>query len=301
MGDREALLSNDNSSVEMSNYSDFTINSEVRIILMGKTGAGKSATGNTILEREVFKAEVSPVQVTKMSSKESANQGGRMISVIDTPGFCGSFTREDMKLHITECVDLSLPGPHVFLLVINLGARYTAEDVNIVKVIQELFGDGAVRYTIVLFTHADQLGRKTLQQYVKESQDLKKLTNSCGGRYHAFNNQDMRNRTQVTQLMKMIDDMIRKNGGGNYTNAMYKEAQRKIKVKEKKKKAVDTVLKVGSAVGTGAAVVAGGVLLGVTEAVALPAVLVGAGSAAAVGMGAKYAVNKIKQNREEQN
>ncbi|CAM4735412.1 unnamed protein product [Leuciscus chuanchicus] len=194
MSDREALLSNDNS--RMSYYSDYASMSDVRIILMGKTGTGKSSSGNTILGQKVFHVEASPEQVTSTSSKRSARQGGRVISVIDTPGFCGSLTKEEMKTQINECVDLSVPGPHVFLLVINLSAIYTPEEVNTVKLIQENFGEDAIRHTIVLFTHADQLTRKTLQQYVGESQHLRKLINSCSGRYHVFNNEDMMNRTQ---------------------------------------------------------------------------------------------------------
>ncbi|XP_051739574.1 GTPase IMAP family member 2-like [Ctenopharyngodon idella] len=301
MSDTEALLSNDNS--RMTYYSNFPSMSEVRIILMGKTGTGKSATGNTILGRDVFLAEASPEQVTTKPSKQLAKQGGRMISVIDMPGFCGSLTKEDMKKQTKQCVDLSVPGPHVFLLVISLGVRYTEEDVNTVKLIQENFGENATRYTIVLFTRADQLKRKTLLQYVGESQHLKKLANSCGGRYHAFNNQDMMNRIQVTELMKKIDKMVAENGGDHYTNEMFEEAQKKIKAEEMKKKAIDVALGVGSAVGTGLAV-AGGVVLGVTEAVFLPAVLLVTGTAVAsalAGMGVKRAVKKIKQTREKMN
>ncbi|XP_067225797.1 GTPase IMAP family member 9-like [Chanodichthys erythropterus] len=298
MTDTEPLLSSDNSNVFYNSH--IALTSEVRMILVGKIGTGKSATGNTILGQEVFYSEISPKEVTIECSKQCAPQGGRIISVIDMPGFCGSMTKEDMKEKIKQCVDLSVPGPHVFLLVINLGVRYTAEEVNTVKLIQENFGGDAVRYTIVLFTHADQLKRKTLQQYVGECQPLKSLTDRCGGRYHAFNNEDMMNRTQVAELMEKIDRMIEENGGNHYTNEMFKEAQKKIKRKEMKKKAIDVALGVGSAVGTGAAI-AGGVVLGVTEAVAVPAVLIAAGAATGVGMGVKLVVDKVKDHREKKN
>ncbi len=55
---------------------------------------------------------------------------------------------------------------------------------------------------------------------------------------------------------------------------MFEEAQKRIKIKEMKKKAVDIALGVGSVLGIGAAI-AGGVVLGATEA----AVVVTAGAA----------------------
>uniref|UniRef100_A0A3P8ZKT2 AIG1-type G domain-containing protein n=1 Tax=Esox lucius TaxID=8010 RepID=A0A3P8ZKT2_ESOLU len=210
--------------------------SELRLVLLGRTGAGRRAAGNTILGREEFGVQASPSAVTQRSVRREGEVCGRHLVQVDTPDwFYPGLSLEEIRQDVGLCVRLSAPGPHAFLLVIPVEPS-KEEERWVLERMEEMFGEGCWGHTVILFTHDDSLKKQSIEEFLQAgSQDLQQLVEKCGSRYHVLNIKDRTHDTQVPELLEKIEEMVSGNRESFYSSQTYQEIQKKMEERKQRK------------------------------------------------------------------
>ena len=215
-----------------------------KLMMIGKTGAGKSSFGNFVLGRESFLTSEGLEVVTAKAAADSVMVEGYEVYIVDTPGFGDPASLEDkhdmgmeeMVRGLELAVEDGDPGVDVVLYVVSASDRFTKDEHTAIEAIK---GSEFWSHVLVVFTNADRVRKRDKRGYIldvlsgaKCPEALKVMMDQVDKRFMIVNSLDTSpeyRKDHILTLLCNVRSMSDKNQRRRYTNQLFMDIHEKYK------------------------------------------------------------------------
>uniref|UniRef100_A0A3B4UJR9 AIG1-type G domain-containing protein n=1 Tax=Seriola dumerili TaxID=41447 RepID=A0A3B4UJR9_SERDU len=182
--------------------------SELRVVLLGNSWSERSSVGNLILGKTEFNK--APECCVRISGPVEEKK----IVVINTPDLLDpNISEHKLTEFIQDCVSLSDPGPHVFLLVLQPEDFTEEQKLKLCRVLQ-LFSDQSFDHSLVLIStpREDSSG-------LMENSPLKDMIIKC--RYRNLKQKNL----DRAELLTRLGQTAKENNGEHVCHERFEEPE----------------------------------------------------------------------------
>ena len=216
---------------------------KIKVLLMGKTGAGKSAFGNLLLGREEFKSEPGLTSITGKSCIADSEDSD--LCVIDTPGLSDAaeaFDNVEALKEIAKGILLVVqdgdPGVDVILFVVSAAVRFTRDEQNVLRYFEGM--KNFWPHVLPVFTNIDAIETEAKPEKLisdlandpRAPSGLQNLIEKVKGRFvvvdSTSSDSDYRDKIRK-EVLDHINKLRNQNKEKRYTNDMFKKALKALK------------------------------------------------------------------------